>query len=95
MSTIECRLNRGSLWTRNSTLRREEKSSVNDSKCDEFCEVKKDPVSIKNSDRLNVLVVNCRSIRGKQAEFEHLCCSANAEVVIGTERWLNDSIDIR
>ena len=57
--------------------------------------MKKDPVSIKNSDRLNVLVVNCRSIRGKQAEFEHLCRSTNAEIIIGTESWLNETIDSR
>ena len=95
MSRIECRLNRGFSWARDYTPRREVISSVNDCKCDEFREMKKDPVSIKNSDRLNVLVVNCRSIRGKQAEFEHLCRSTNAEIIIGTESWLNETIDNR
>ena len=41
---------------------------------------------------LKIIVVNCRSIRNKQAEFVNLAKSSSADVILGTESWLCEEI---
>jgi hypothetical protein len=38
------------------------------------------------------VVVNCRSVKNKVADFHHLIGSTDADVVIGTESWLSNEI---
>ena len=41
---------------------------------------------------LKIVNVNCRSIKNKIAEFEHLSKTTDADIILGTESWLTDDI---
>ena len=43
-------------------------------------------------DELNLVVVNCRSIRNKQAEFFELTRNTSADIILGNESWLSEEI---
>jgi hypothetical protein len=50
------------------------------------------PPSLPNNNKhdINIVVVNCRSVKNKRAELEHTFL--NSDVVIGTESWLAPDI---
>ena len=39
---------------------------------------------------LKILVVNCRSVVDKKPQMENLIDSTQADIILGTESWLND-----
>ena len=41
---------------------------------------------------LKILNINCRSVANKKVELDNLIHSTNADIVLGTESWLNSSI---
>ena len=45
-----------------------------------------------NSQAIVVAVVNCRSLKNKIPEFQHLIHSTECNVIIGTESWLTDDV---
>ena len=42
--------------------------------------------------KLKLLILNCQSIKNKGPEFEALVTTAQPDIVIGTESWLDDSV---
>src|SRR5207245_10553521 len=54
--------------------------------------IKKTKQSAKPASKLKILNINCRSICNKVTEFECLLDSTSADIVIGTESWLDHSI---
>ena len=54
--------------------------------------IKKTKQSTKPASKLKILNINCRSICNKVTEFECLIDSTGADIVIGTESWLDNSI---
>ncbi|KAH3788188.1 hypothetical protein DPMN_166321 [Dreissena polymorpha] len=52
------------------------------------------PTAASDDNGLVTLVVNCRSIKspGKKAIVQNMIDATQADIVIGTESWLDDSI---
>ena len=53
---------------------------------------KKSAVKTRKQKPLRIININCQSIGNKHGQFEHLLDSTKADIVFGTESWLNNNI---